>query len=372
MAEISGVSIDLIRKLEQGTRQTASIVSLQRIARALDVDIADLLGRRAGPLSNDPAAGVVAIRRALTTVDDLLGTTSEHEEPFCPTEARRAVEYGWAAYWRGRYALLVGILPQLIRRLRAALHVESDDRSRAHELLGRCLWLTGCTLVHLGYADPAWLAIRQAITAADAGSDELLAAVLRGSAAWQLLVQGRYAEAHRLATHAAASIEPAAGSSPERLSNHGSLLLTAATAAARNTDSVEARHLLAQAATIAVHTGDRSDYETYFGPAQVVMQTVDIAVVGEDYSGALTTATTMPVDARLPLASRARHLADQAFAHARLGHRERALQNLLTAERIAPDWMEYQTLPRRVISELLSVERSTPVRDLAQRLGVFE
>ncbi|APU21855.1 putative transcriptional regulator [Actinoalloteichus sp. GBA129-24] len=371
LAEAAGVSVDLIRKLEQGARRTASIGSLHAIARALDVDIADLLGRRVGPLSTEPGAGVVAVRRALTTVDDLLDEVGQ-DAPSSIGQARRTVAYGWAAYWHGRYAQLVGLLPQMIVQLRASAAVEQASRQSAHELLSRCLWLAGCTLVHLGHPDPAWLAIRQAITAAEQGGDDLLCGVLRGSAAWQLLVQGRYVEAHRLATHAATSIQPGADADPERLSNYGSLIITAATAAARDGRTAEARHLMAQAAEVAVHTGDRADYETYFGPSQVAMQTVDIAVVTEDYTGALSAATRMPRDSTLPLASRARHLADQAFAYARLGRRERAVQALLVAERMAPDWMEYQTLPRRVVSELLGAERSTPLRELAHRLGVSD
>lgn len=39
LAAAAGVSTDLIRKLEQGRRHTASIGSLHRIASALDVDL---------------------------------------------------------------------------------------------------------------------------------------------------------------------------------------------------------------------------------------------------------------------------------------------------------------------------------------------
>jgi transcriptional regulator with XRE-family HTH domain len=45
LAAAAGVSTDLIRKLEQGRRHTASLVSLYRIARALGVEVGELLGR---------------------------------------------------------------------------------------------------------------------------------------------------------------------------------------------------------------------------------------------------------------------------------------------------------------------------------------
>lgn len=180
-------------------------------------------------------------------------------------------------------------------------------------------------MVHLGASDASWLAIRHALAAADRGADELLAAVLRGSVSWQLLVQGRFDEACRVARRAAAAIEPAAvgAASLAHRSVYGSLLLGAATATGRDGHVVEARALLQEAATVAALNGgvDRTDYESPFGRAQVVMQTVDVHVVTEHYDLAVTAARDMPRDAALPLAARARHLTDTAMAHTHLGDR---------------------------------------------------
>src|SRR6266568_9556261 len=208
LAEIAGVSVDLIRALEQGKRQGASIASLHKIAKALDVDIADLVGKRYGIPTSDPDAGVVAIRRALTSVDDLLDSTTE-EPPVSLEHAQRAVDYAWGAYWNGRFELLTSVLPPGITQLRATAHAaQNADIAPANELLARMYWVTGCTLVHLGQSDPAFIAIRQALSAAERGNDELLAAALRGSVAWQLLIEGRYEESHGVALKTAASIEP--------------------------------------------------------------------------------------------------------------------------------------------------------------------
>jgi DNA-binding XRE family transcriptional regulator len=45
LAAGAGVSLDLIRKLEQEQRYTASVASLHKIARALDVDTGELLSK---------------------------------------------------------------------------------------------------------------------------------------------------------------------------------------------------------------------------------------------------------------------------------------------------------------------------------------
>jgi hypothetical protein len=117
---------------------------------------------------------------------------------------------------------------------------------------------------------------------------------------------------------------------------------------------------------------DRTDYETPFGPSQVTMQTVDVGVVTEDYPAALDAASRMPVNPGLPLAARCRHLIDRACAHANLGQEGQALTLLLTAEGMGPDWIRHQSLARAVTRDLLAAERarSTPLRELAKRIGV--
>ncbi|MEV6431404.1 helix-turn-helix transcriptional regulator [Nocardia sp. NPDC051463] len=372
LADQAGVSVDLVRKLEQGGRQTASIASLQKLARALDVDIADLVGKRHGIPSGNPDAGIVAIRRALTPVDDLLGEIPE-ERPVTHNEGSRAVDYAWGAYWAGRYELLSSILPSGLVQLRATVHAARNGMvAPANELLARMYWVTGCTLAHLGQTDPAFVAIRHALVAAEQGNDPLLLATIRGSVAWQLLVQGRYDESRRVALRAAANLEPEGAETPAHLSAYGSLVLQGATAAGRAQNVPEALTLIQAAGEVALRMGgDRRDYETYFGPSQVVMQTVDVNVSSERYPEALAAAKDMPATCGLPQASRARHLTDTAVALTRTGRPERALDALLNAERVGgADWIKYQSLPRHIVSELLDHDRRVPLRAFARRLGV--
>lgn len=371
LADAATVSLSLIRALEQGQRHTVSIGSLHKIARALDTDAAVLLGKTT-TMPGTADAGVMAIRRALTPVDDLLDEIVLDGEPVALGEAQRVVDYGWGLYWSGRYEQLGGLLPTALPQLRATAHAApADGRVRAHGLLARGYWLTACSLVHLGQQESAWLAIRQALTAAQDGQDELLDAVLRGSVSWQLLVQGRFEEAAQVALRSAAAIEPTGDAAPQHLSVYGSLLISAATAAGRDGQAVPARDLLAEARTVADRNGvDRTDYESPFGPAQVVMQTVDVAVVTEDYAAAVEAAKGMPREAGLPLAARARHLTDTAYAHAQLGHVQQARDALLAVEQMAPAWIKYQTLPRQVAAELVRHDRDSTLRSLARRLGV--
>ena len=371
LADRAGISIETVRALEQGKRETASVTTLAAIARALDVDLALLVGKPGALPPGNEDSGIVAIRESLMPVDDLTGVTFDTAEPLTIREAERAVTYMWGAYWAGKYDDLGAIVPQSLAQLRATHHAaKQTDQREAAELLARGYWVTGCTLVHMGQTDSAYMAIRQALDAASAGGDELLHATLRGSVAWQLLVQGRYEESERIAIRSAQDIAPSGDVPLPHLSAYGSLVLQGATAAGRGQNRSGAYTYISESHEVAARTGDRSDYETAFGPSQVVMQSVDVNVVTQNYDEALKTARDMPPGDALPLASRARHLADRALALARTGEAQKALDSLLTAERIGPDWIRYQTLPRQIVSELLDQEARKPLRTFAQRLGV--
>lgn len=368
------VSIDVIRKLEQGARQTASLETLQAVAAALDVPLADLLGKKTSLPESPANEGVIAIRHALADADDLIPDIGE-EEALTLRDAERAVDYCWGAYWSGRYDLLGQVLPATLPQLRATVRaVPAADRPKAAEALARGYQVAGDTLVHFGQQDAAWMAIRHAIAAAQQGDDGLLDAALRISVAWQLLVQGRWGESERVAIAAAEGIEPRGDASTSQVTAYGILAVTGATAAARAQRAGATRDLLQVASEMAGRIGprDRSDHQTTFGPAKVTMLEVDCHVVQEEYGRALTAAKRMPRDAVLPRATRARHLADIAFSQMRLGRDQESLRTLLAMEAGAPDWIKYQTLPRQTAAELVERGRRLPddLRGLAQRLGV--
>ena len=128
LADAAGISVDVIRKLEQGSRHTTSIATLHRIARALGVDIATLFGQP----SSDSDKGTMTILQALARVDDLLDEIMLDGEPVDLREARRVANYTWGLYWSGRLEQLGTLLPQAIAQLRATAHAaRSDDRVAA-------------------------------------------------------------------------------------------------------------------------------------------------------------------------------------------------------------------------------------------------
>jgi transcriptional regulator with XRE-family HTH domain len=116
LAEAAGVSVDLIRKLEQGIRKTAQIKSLARIAQAVDLDLGELIGKRASLPGVDLDVGVMALRRAVTPVDDLLGAEDQpFDEALDLTDLDGEITRAWGEYWSGRWAVLTAQLPNCCR-----------------------------------------------------------------------------------------------------------------------------------------------------------------------------------------------------------------------------------------------------------------
>lgn len=372
LATAADVSVDVIRKLEQGRRQTASIATLQRIARVLDVDIGDLLGRsRPVPSGGEGQVRVLAIRDALTSVDDLLGELDDVDAPDL-SELGRSVTYAWGAYWAGRYGVLAAMLPRLLVEVRAALHhAQAGAAGPAADLAAQVHQLAANTLVRLGEADLGYVAARESLRLAAGGPDPLRDAASWSTLSHVFLRQGRFTEAERVAVATAQDVQPSDDAAVPKLSVYGGLLLGGATAAARGGRVGAAEALLDEAGEVAGRTGvDRTDYEVVFGPSNWVMQSADVAVVAEDYATAAAVARRMPRDSALPLAARSRHLADVAHSQVRLDHDGAAELALLTLERGAPEWTAHHRLPRVLVGELLTRRRiSVALRELAGRLG---
>jgi hypothetical protein len=281
---------------------------------------------------------------------------------------RRTVTYGWGALNAGRYDQLGKVLPNAILDTRTIELV-----GETADLAAQLYEIAGSALVPLGHPDTAYLAIREAMRLAVCGTDPLRLVALRNTLSWVLLKQGRYAESYDLAVTTAADVTPGSREELPGMALWGSLLVRGATAAGRAGDGAQAHHLLGEAQDIARHTGHRNDYECVFGPDLVTMRTVDVHVVTQNYTTALTTARAMPRDSTLSLDYRARHLEDRAVAHTWLGYDERAVDTLEEMVRLAPPvWSQHQTQSKIIVRELRQRRTRTSARlkDLAQKLHV--
>jgi len=373
LAAAADVSVDVIRKLVQGRRHTASLATLARIARVLGVDLAELLGPSHPPgAASENENRVAAIRDVLTGVDELLGEVDDADAPDL-TELARGVTYSWGHFYSGRFVPLAALLPRLLADAQAATHAATAaDSARVADLAAQVHQMVAGTLVRLDAADLGHVAAREALRWGELAPDPLRAASARYIFGHVLMCQGRFIDAERVSVATAEQVQPTGQVSIAQLSVFGGLLLRGATAAARQGRAAAAKDLLAEAATVAQRTGmDRVDVDVIFGPSNFVMQSVDCSVVAEDYARAATAAREMPRSAALPLMSQSRHLADVAHAQLRLGRTQAAESALLTMERTAPEWTAHHRLPRLLVGELMTRGRpSVRLRELSHRLNV--
>jgi hypothetical protein len=151
----------------------------------------------------------------------------------------------------------------------------------------------------------------------------------------------------------------------------GAALLSAAAASARRSDRREAYTALKAADVCAVELNEeRCDLGTVFGPTNVAIHKVAVAVELGETSEAMLHIPKVKLD-RMPsqlTERRARFLIDVARSYTQLRDDTAALDALLQAETIAPDELRNHRLTHEVLRELLPRERrSSGLHALATR-----
>ncbi|GAA1822627.1 helix-turn-helix transcriptional regulator [Planosporangium flavigriseum] len=369
LAERSSVSVDLIKKLEQGKRESARLTTLAALANALDVPLSHLMDKR--PRLDDGGDRLVlGLRDALLSPTLLPGIDQDDSgDPTPLRDLEAAVRHAWGAYWAGEFNDLARTLPRLVAEARVT---ERSLGSQAAGLLAQAYQLTACLLVHLGRDDLAAVGAERALAVAGRGDDELQWATLYGTYGWVLLSQARYEEAERLAIRIAERIEPRFSSASEKhLTVWGGLVLWAMAAAVEGARGDAALDYISLARMGAARMDrDRHDYEVNFGPTQVAMQTTyAYSVLGEP-DRALTAARDVHRE-DLYTISYGRHLLDVAQAHTNSRHDALAVDVLHEAQALAPVWFRHQVLARTLVAELRQrrARLSAGLRDLVQSLG---
>ncbi|WP_155372657.1 helix-turn-helix domain-containing protein [Catellatospora vulcania] len=387
LASQAGVSVDVIRKLEQGQRHSARMDTLIRIAAVLDQDVSDLIGKPKGLVVGAEDGEIYRLRRAVLDV-----IPAETEPPV--SEALR-VELGedWRLYWSGRYAPLARALPDGITSARAGVRAARSgaDTVRAQEVLADFLHLAACLLAHLAHDDLAALAMHQALTAAQESDNPLVAAGLSASRVWLLSRQGLTVEAENLAMITARAVEPRMGTANvDQVAIWGENLRYGCVALSRGGRQAEARELLPQlagaAARVEAERPSRqwrarvSDKEGTaplaglgFGTTLASMTAVTVAVADGRYREALRLETQVPAFDSISPAMRSRHLLTVAWAQMAEFHSAESVHTLLRAEKLAPEMLAHQTIARTIVTELLprrSRQRLPGLVSLAARVGV--
>lgn len=382
LAERSGVSVDTIQKLEQNTRLSARLVTLEKLARALDAELPRLLGQPTMTADLPDDGGLLELRNAVQDTAALPGVPWGDTDEDAPAVAdlRSAFATARSHYELGEYTELTTTLPGLVRDFQATTRETTVGTGAYDEAWG----LTAATHLivadvasQLGHADLAFTAVERALTASQRASDPLREAMAVSALSLVLLRQGRWDKAQAVAERKAHALAPRFGvSAPEEVAVYGLLLLTAAVPAARGSRAQQATEMLTQAKAAAVLAGGKTVRvrSNSFSVSSVAMQATTAALSGDDAdpAAALEHARDVQLD-RLPWAiSRARHQLDIAQAQYQLGNLTDSLRTLLEVEAEQPEWMRHQVLATDTVRELQEAERrrNPELRQLAARLRV--
>jgi transcriptional regulator with XRE-family HTH domain len=368
LAERAGVSVDLIKKLEQGRRESARLTSLTALATALDVPRSDLLDKR--PRLDGDQGLMLRIRDAILSLDVLDAGEVTDEPPAPVATLWEHVGVGWRDHWAGRFTDLAKTLPALIAETRHAFDAGGADASGP---LAQAYQLAANLLVHLGREDLAAVAAERGIVVAKAGDDELQWAALNGAYCWTLLGQARNSDAERLAMRTAERIEPRLSTAtPEHLTVWGGMVLWGLAAAVEDAQRDRAVEYLSLARAGAERVEqDRHDYHLNYGRSQVAMQaTYTHASLGEPDKALAAAADVRRSD--LYRISYGRHLLDVAQAHVLTRAYDEATAVLQQARDVAPVWFRHQAPARVLVTDLAERRtRLTPaLRDLVNSLEV--
>jgi hypothetical protein len=159
---------------------------------------------------------------------------------------------------------------------------------------------------------------------------------------------------------------------PELVALWGALNQLAAVMATRADGEAIARACMDKAVAAARQIGqDRKDFETEFGPTNVAVHAVAVAVELGDAGEALRLAEGVDIS-RLSRERRSRFLIDVARAYAQRRKAAETVRTLEEAESLTSEQVRSHPLMREMVRDLLRGDRrtgNTALRALAQRCG---
>lgn len=380
LAEAAGISVGVIRKVEQGG--TARIENYHRIGRVLGVrTVWFMTSETPTPRADDQRDPVLAdIRSAVNPPAGMRGRLFPDDDVPPNLELLgRAVESVAAHYQADRYDDVARLSPALVRSAHAHVDLlDGDDRAEAIRLRSDSLQLTARYLIQIREHDLSLIALRDALTDALAVGDQALAAACIGEQGWALLRQGRFDDVERLCADTADVLEPSKLSKAPKstVAAWGYILMRAGAAAVRNNRPGEAREFqqLAQSAGEIVGDEIATAGHMRFGRTTALMNGMQNELVGDRPDVALSMVDEIrPRQGQATENTQQRYALDQASAHLKLRNVERTTEIMMGLKGRAPTWFSQQQAARDITEDLLEQAKRMPSseqREIAEFLGV--
>ncbi len=374
LARMIDRSVAWVSQVERGVRKVDRMSVLETLAAALDVPLAELAAEApvVAAVTEEPP-GASGLRLVLSGAYALRAMLNGRRPPALST-LRAKTRQAWDLTHAGRYAdftdLLRGLVPDLET---AARTVPEAQRAEVFELMAAAYQACSAALAKLGEPEAAWIAADRAMAAAEQAGNPMLVAAGAFRLVLVFLAARHYDQAEETARTAADALQPRADEGdPQALSLWGALTLQRAVIASRRNDPDTAYDHLERASQIAARLGEgRNDYNTEFGPANVALHEIAVAIELGDAGRALRVAAAADTSGLSP-ERRARMLIDVARARAQRRQVAEAVAALRQAEQITPEQVREHELARQIVTDLLTMQDrpSGELRDLAERLGL--
>jgi tetratricopeptide (TPR) repeat protein len=373
LARMIDRSVAWVSQVERGVRRVDRMSVLETLAAALEIPLAELAAEApvvAAVTEEPPGAG--GLRLVLSGVHSLRAMLNGHRSPAVST-LRTKTRKAWNLTHAGSYMELTQLLRGLVPDLEtAARAVPEDQQAEVFELMATTYQACSAALAKLGEPEAAWIAADRSMAAAERAGNPMLVAAGAFRLVLVFITARHYDQAEETACTAAEALRSKADEGEaQAMSLWGALTLQRAVVAARLNDPDTAYHHLESARQIADRLGEgRNDYDTEFGPANVGVHEIAVAVDLGDAGRALRVAGTVNT-AGLSAERQARMLIDLARAHTQRRQVRDAIAALREAEDITPEQVRGHEVVRQLVSDLLTMQDppASELRDLAGRLG---
>ncbi|MGH3916460.1 MAG: helix-turn-helix domain-containing protein [Pseudonocardiaceae bacterium] len=372
VADFAGISESYLSRIERGERPLERRSRVEAIAAALRVAPAEITGQPYPPSNENEAVGHAAAQELRAVLRDIeIG-----EQPLTETAPRplatlrsetAAVNAACAAC---DYAVLGQTVPTLIGELHTLIEVHGSTEVRW--LLADVLHAAFYLSKDLGHGDLAWMVSGHLHATAEALGEPAWAAVADFVRSHATVGSKARERGLRLAERRAELVEPDDGPAGQI---YGMLHLSAAFQSAVTGRDENARAHLTEASETAVRTGDGTFAGLNFGPCNVGIWRVALALELGEPGRVPELAREVDVTA-IPSAGRqATFYGDVGRGLAALRGREaQAVEALARAEALAPERIRTNPFVRDTVGNLLRRKQSGPVgrelRGIAYRMGI--
>lgn len=356
VAGLCGRSAEWLRQVERGCIRLDSVSVIVKLAEVLHIsDLTELVSLPGGasPAACEPHPQLVALRRAVFDHEAIVAFDDAEQQCVGWVEFHIELQHAWHRWCTSpdRYTYSLARVPQLLhsaRRLgrRQAVAVETE------RCLGGSYRLARSLLSRLGEHDLALHAAYRALDLAERTQDRLAVAACAWHVARCLLRLGHHEEARLVVEAAERQLGDETG--PDPLALRGALRLVAAEAAAAELDPAASRRQLRLAVESAATSGRDSCHRgVWFGPTEIGIVSMQIALRLGRVGDVLQQAKTVAVPLDYPVERRSRYFITLALAHSQRADDAAVVLALSQAHRECPEELRFDHTAQRTLARLI-------------------